>query len=941
MEVKYSLPYLKLNNNKGDYLSASIDLLITDESCILLASLIGSQKKMYEMSKVFKEKRQEFEIKDRLNEHLNKIIRTGYQGYFDVAIAKNEDVYQLMATSARDIDDILINYDNLPLEQLLMYYLQQKKFIPATMDMVKELLMVNGKQPNNYMKFIYPLKVYSSNPALKKLTAYRFDINNFNEFLRTVVVKGNPNDNFDWDSIETIDDYTMTFINQISKKVKDSVKPRYHKDVPVNDIIFQGTKKPFKGQVKMIGACTEVLKAEKFCYLSAEQGTGKTLMSIKTVIAYFNEMKIPNPTIFILCPATTTEQWEKEILDCVMNSQEVDVLTIEDTSHFINLFEKTNLNFDKATFILCSKENFKLEYEKNPVYIKNKLLEKISKNNLDFSFDLNEQDPLFCPECKKILYYSTKEGDVLLQESDFKKRNEKNAKCPHCQTSLWTATYKKTKKTSVIDFIKKRRIRLPFVIIDEMQESNNVDSLIGMGTNKLLRNHCKKSLLLSGTPNNGFASSLYNALLALIPKSLEEDKIYNIKDFIDRYGTLEAAVKKEECLFTPDGEPIIPKNKFREVEGINPLVFTKYLSRNLVSAELLDICSDLPPLKEFYIPIYPQSTLKSSENQFFDAMSKAQCIRQLGSSILRHYVNNPFGWTPVDLYDTKYQPNNLSTIDLLDKEKELISIIKKELAEGRKCMIYVEFNDKGGKYMESETVPNRLISLLKNEGIDVFNLKRSTCKNSERREVLEKASQTYSVFMCNRNLVSVGLNLQFCQTYINYIPSFMVNAVEQANRRGWRANTTLENRVYHLYYEGVYEERAIKKYQRKKAESNAIVGKFNVTIESEDIRTASKSAKAIDSNILGSIETNDVEFVTKPMNILSFVKTNDNKPLVEEIKISKSIKINELDINNASNQSSQLNILDLPIFATFVDKTSKKTSKRTNANQIDLFSLMA
>ena len=54
-------------------------------------------------------------------------------------------------------------------------------------------------------------------------------------------------------------------------------------------------------------------------------------------------------------------------------------------------------------------------------------------------------------------------------------------------------------------------------------------------------------------------------------------------------------------------------------------------------------------------------------------------------------------------------------------------------------------------------------------------------------------------------------------------------------------NSTMENRIYHLYYENTIENDIIKRFQRKLAESNAINGQFNVTIEDDDkIRTASQ-----------------------------------------------------------------------------------------------------
>ena len=82
------------------------------------------------------------------------------------------------------------------------------------------------------------------------------------------------------------------------------------------------------------------------------------------------------------------------------------------------------------------------------------------------------------------------------------------------------------------------------------------------------------------------------------------------------------------------------------------------------------------------------------------------------------------------------------------------------------------------------------------------------------------------------------------------MPSYHYETVAQSNRRGYRANSTLENRIYHLYYENSCENGIIKRYQRKMAEAQAIEGKFDACLEDdESIRTASKLGKKISEGV--------------------------------------------------------------------------------------------
>ena len=152
--------------------------------------------------------------------------------------------------------------------------------------------------------------------------------------------------------------------------------------------------------------------------------------------------------------------------------------------------------------------------------------------------------------------------------------------------------------------------------------------------------------------------------------------------------------------------------------------------------------------------------------------------------------------------------------------------------------------------MNGDTIDKRIEKLLIKNDIRVFTLKTSV-KTIERRELLEKKKDDFDVLICNPIVVQEGVNIVYIPTYINFIPSYHVNTVEQSNLRGYRAVSTVENRIYHLYYKDSCEDNIIKRYQRKMAESKAITGQFNVQLEDDDsIRTASKFGKKINDGVV-------------------------------------------------------------------------------------------
>jgi SNF2 family DNA or RNA helicase len=579
----------------------------------------------------------------------------------------------------------------------------------------------------------------------------------------------------------------------------------------------------------------------------------KTQISLKANHTYLKSIGKNSYITLIVAPAITLTQWKEEIEEAF--DDKADIIIIKKTEDFIKWYRNKDIN--KPTYVLIGKETFKLSYATSPSYKKVKRVveyKEMGRWNMVHTRK-GIRDVLVCPDCGSALRNINRTTeDVFFEESDFKKPNKGNYKCCECKSILWSATYNKTKKTSVIDYIHRKGIMFNSVILDEAHESNNSGSIIGNSTRTLLRNHTKKVIALSGTNNNGYASSLHNLFMALCPNKLITDECLDVKDFVKKYGTLQAVtqIKDERRNYYSRGKAEIKDSEFKEIEGINPIVFTKYLASNSIFATLDDLKDDLPPLITTYVPVTATDSQVRASNNIFDEIKKVNAFnaKMYLDSIIKHYINNPFIWKQI-LVETEeksnlIQPINLN-IDVLPKEKELLKIVKSEYAENRKVWIYCDFNN-GGQYLESETIVKRLKRLIEAEGLKVFMLSTST-STYDRKEVIDKNKDKFDVFICNPRLVNVGINLVFCPTYIFFMPSYRVDIVNQSSKRGYRCNSTMENRIYHLYYENTIENEIIKRYQRKLAESNAINGSFQVDIEDDNtIRTASQFSSKLSIN---------------------------------------------------------------------------------------------
>ena len=838
------IPYIKSVGENT--ISCNCDLIILDNNSPILISLFdyGIKTRKITADIVVNDYKTKLFIKDREYSSFEKELNTynyGDNGGFNFKSDKQGELTHTIIKNKKIKEGYIVDWNNIGLENLLVNYLRNSLYIPVTNKIISKIIENYKDKFDDEYGIIKELQILTDNSMFENLKAYKINTHWIKQEIQESSIE-TISDGFDWNEIETIEDYIYKFINPIKDKISETVRPLYNsKSVDMG--IFEGIK-PYKGQIPLIQSTIEVLKKDSFVYMGAEMGVGKTLIGIKANHNYLKSIGKHSYETFIVAPAITLTQWKEEIERAFTNK--ADIIIIKKTEDFIKWYKNKDIN--KPTYILIGKETFKLSYATSPSYnIAKRMVEYKELNEWGFErTKRNIRNILVCPNCGKPLKNPNRTTeDIFFEKSDFKKPNKGNYKCSECKTVLWSATYNKTKKTSVIDYIHRKGIMFDSVILDEAHESNNSGSIIGNSTRTLLRNHSKKVIALSGTNNNGYASSLHNFFMATCPNKLITDGCLDVKDFVKKYGTLQAVtqIKDERRSYYSRGKAEIKDSEFKEIEGINPIVFTKYLASNSIFATLDDLKDDLPPIKETYIPIKATDSQVIQSRNIFEEIKKVNSFnaKMYLDSIIKHYINNPFNWNEILVETTDklniIQPTNLN-LSILPKEKELIKIVKQEYKENRKVWIYCDFNN-GGQYLESEPIPKRLKKLLENEGLKVFLLSTSTT-TYDRKEVIEKNKDKYDVFICNPRLVNVGINLVFCPTYIFFMPSYRVDIIFQSSRRGYRCNATMENRIYHLYYSNTIENDIIKRFQRKLAESNAINGIFDVALENEEIRTSSQ-----------------------------------------------------------------------------------------------------
>ena len=548
-----------------------------------------------------------------------------------------------------------------------------------------------------------------------------------------------------------------------------------------------------------------------------------------------------NYVSLIVAPTTTLKTWQTEIKDSI--GDEVDVIIIKKTTEFIKLYNR-GFEFDKPTYFLIGKETLKLDSQRKPAAIFKDFQIGRRKGKATL---LKDEGLAHCPDCDVALQNEYRNETPYLYKGDFGKSPKKsNLKCFCCGAMLWQNYVKKTNKCSLVRFLRAKNIRFDSIIIDEAHEGNNSKSIVGIAQ----RNVCKqadKIIFLSATTNNGYASNLHNILMTVESRKLQDDDCIKQSNFVKKYGTMVGSNSELDTVYRNSGKTDMRESDFKEVEGINSICVSKYLMENYVSATLEDL-GDLPEFNETLVDLQAPNKLVSAARSLDKDIKSANRFiwKSYQNTITRRYINYPDKWSPVPIGEESVTPTNLDIAS--PKQQWIVDKCLEEVSDGRKVGVYTEFTGDGSMYQDGN-VARKYYNALEKAGLKVFWLKSSSVSAIDRRDFITKKAEDYDVFVLSPFLVRVGVNLQSIPTYIFGDIGYRVNIYEQAKMRGYRADSTQDNRVFYLYYGNTIEAEIMERYKLKLGESKAVECRLSLNVEGQ--RTSSSLSKKIHTALTG------------------------------------------------------------------------------------------
>lgn len=684
---------------------------------------------------------------------------------------------------------------------------------------------------------------------------------------------------------------------------------------------------PFPRQARLICASMKHLNEKNSLIISAEMGTGKTISGI--AIAYLTYLKKQKTMkTFIMSPTHLVSKWAAEIEKTLGKGPEAiipyEICIVR--KHTDLKGYKNQILQNKLYFFILSKESAKLSYPRRTAFNKRKVLIE-EEGKLKHSF-INR-----CPDCFDII------------------DDEKTRKCPNCNAIMRQVDKNKpsNKRISIAEYIKRfPKGWIDLLLLDEIHELKGGNTAQGnaFGT---IASYSKKCVGLTGTLLNGYASSLFYILYRLNPNLMKNTlklEFTDVKRFVELYGAKEESFESgeinEEGVMSRKGKLIY----VRELPKINPALLNLLLS-STIFLKLDEMNIKLPKYEEKVEFVEPNIEWLGDYQKYISNLNSEV---MLNKKVLGALANDsislcdlPFLHYSSEYAKASYIPKEevLDKTFISNKEKRLINLLKEELSNNRKCLIYATYTNLG--------VSQRLQDILE---IYLPNFKVSTLKasiNASKREKWIEDNQS-DILICNPELVKTGLDLLEYPTIIFYQTTYNVFTLKQAARRSWRIGQTKDVKVFFMAYKKTAQQSALSLISKKIVASNSLEGRLSLgndlaSLEEDNASIQAQLAKSIAKGIKDEeVETNYWEFQKR--NWDEFEKFYiDLKS--SNVKISNKIN-KEMNITDIYNNENKITIykrefingriVTSTIFATKDDIQSMVENKSENSMlQLSLF----
>jgi hypothetical protein len=339
---------------------------------------------------------------------------------------------------------------------------------------------------------------------------------------------------------------------------------------------------------------------------------------------------------------------------------------------------------------------------------------------------------------------------------------------------------------------------------------------------------------MTATLINGYSSGIFHLLYRVVPHLMQKDgKGYERPSTFDaEYGVVENTYEIRDSDYNSNRRATKRKRKSRQLPGVSPLVFSRFLLEYTAFLSLSDMGKDLPDYEEIPVPLElppdVQTAYTSAEKELQRVLRSDQRIAQkiLSSylGLLTVYPDQPYDQSaivhPID-GTPLVEPEDTGSFDrILPKEEKTMEIVRAKIAAGERVLIYTSWTRTDSQ--------QKLLKLLREEGIRTDVLLPKVPPEKREEWVEKRVDSGIQVLITNPKCVETGLDLNTFTTLIFYSMGYNLFTLRQASRRSWRINQTAPRvEVYLLYYIETMQAKAIKLMASKLAVAGLIEGTFS------------------------------------------------------------------------------------------------------------------
>lgn len=388
-----------------------------------------------------------------------------------------------------------------------------------------------------------------------------------------------------------------------------------------------------------------------------------------------------------------------------------------------------------------------------------------------------------CPDCDGVIEMEISEDGsrytVPADQFFFQKEHKKNHTCPHCGTPLWSAVNPDKR----IDWVK-----------------------IGE----------------------------YGWVYRIVPGlMLKDGKRYKSPgDFDAEYGVVENTYEIQDAEYNSNRRTSKRRTKSKQLPGVSPLVFSRFLLEYTAFLSLSDMGKDLPDYEEIPVPLEMPEDVRTAYKEAEHKLQKVlRTDRKAAQKILSTYLNllTVYPDQPYDQAEVVHPINGMPIVTpkncgdfsrLLPKEERVLELVRQKAANGERVLIYTSWTRTDSQ--------KKLQKLLCSEGYRTEILTPQIATDKREDWVNKRVKNGLQVLITNPRCVETGLDLNAFTTIIFYSMGYNLFTLRQASRRSWRINQTAPRvEVYMLYYADTMQAKAMKLMASKLAVAGIIEGTFS------------------------------------------------------------------------------------------------------------------